>query len=213
MNAITEKQAKRTAPPEERRRQLIEAAMAAIADHGLSGTTTADVTRRAGLSVGLVNHHFESKENLLAAVLGHLAEEMRAHWAPQVDDPAVAAAKKLTAIVDAMFHPELCTRNKIAAWFAFFGDAGYRKIYRSMVADYDNQRSAAIEAQCIVLQKKTGAIASDPAAIAVSVEALADGLWLSLLLYPDCLSREGARAQVIAFLEKHFPGHFGEVGE
>ena len=48
-----------------RREQLIQATIKCIAKNGLSGTTMADITREAGLSLGIVNLHFESKEKLL----------------------------------------------------------------------------------------------------------------------------------------------------
>jgi hypothetical protein len=48
----------------ERRQQLIDATIEAIARFGLSGMTMGKVTEIAGVSVGLANFHFESKENL-----------------------------------------------------------------------------------------------------------------------------------------------------
>ena len=203
---------RRTAPPAERRQQLIDAAMSAIAEHGLSGTTTAVVARRAGVSVGLVNHHFASKDNLLASVLPNLAEEMRALWSGVYQSEAAAPADKLRAIVDALFHPSTCTPTKIAVWFAFFGDAGYREAYRALADEFDNERTDAIESLCGELKTEGGYDRVDPSAVADSVEALADGLWLSLLLYPGWMSREAARDRVLDLLSQYFPGHFDRNG-
>mgnify|MGYP002640979156 FL=1 len=58
-----------------RRKQLIEATIQCIADKGLSGTTMADVTQRAGLSLGIVNLHFQSKEKLLIETLNFISDE------------------------------------------------------------------------------------------------------------------------------------------
>ena len=52
-------------PKAERRQQLIDATIRCIAQHGLSAVTMQMVTREAGLSVGIANLHFESKDNLL----------------------------------------------------------------------------------------------------------------------------------------------------
>ena len=52
-------------PKAERRQQLIDATIRCIAQHGLSAVTMQMVTRDAGLSVGIANLHFESKDNLL----------------------------------------------------------------------------------------------------------------------------------------------------
>ena len=52
----------------------------------------ADVADGAGLSRGIVNFHFESKEKLLVATLQYMADEYSAHWRAALqkagDDPA-----------------------------------------------------------------------------------------------------------------------------
>ena len=57
-----------------RRDQLILATIKCIATKGLSGTTMADITTEAGLSLGIVNLHFKSKEKLLIDTLRHLSD-------------------------------------------------------------------------------------------------------------------------------------------
>lgn len=52
----------RKASKETRRQQLIEATIDLLARRGYSETTMADVADGAGLSRGIVNFHFESKE-------------------------------------------------------------------------------------------------------------------------------------------------------
>ena len=56
---------RRTAPPAERRRQLIDATIRSVANRGLADTTIATVAREAGLSQGIINLHFQTKERLL----------------------------------------------------------------------------------------------------------------------------------------------------
>jgi AcrR family transcriptional regulator len=65
----------RTASRATRRLQLIDATMKCIARKGMSSTTLGDVAREAGLSQGIVNLHFESKDNLLNETLRHLADD------------------------------------------------------------------------------------------------------------------------------------------
>ena len=62
-------------PKAERRQQLIDAAIRCIAQAGLSAVTMQMVTSEAGLSAGIANLHFESKENLLRETLRFVAEE------------------------------------------------------------------------------------------------------------------------------------------
>ena len=63
-----------------RRQQLIDSTIDSIAKRGFSGTTLADVADGAGLSRGIVNFHFKSKEMLLVETLRYLAEEYRDAW-------------------------------------------------------------------------------------------------------------------------------------
>lgn len=208
MNATLSPRPRRKAPRDERRRQLIHAAMEAIAEKGMTGATTAEVTRRAGLSMGIVSLHFESKEGLLTETLRALAEEMRDVWADAYHDESLPPSERLRAIVRACFHPQICTPMKIAVWFAFFGEAPYRKIYRSIMDTFDTERSEAIEALCEQVKVEGGYDAVDPHALATAVESLADGLWLSLLLYPNWMTLDAAQSQVFDMLAAHFPDHF-----
>src|SRR5512144_3072817 len=70
----------RKASKETRRQQLIEATIDSLAKRGYSETTMADVADGAGLSRGIVNFHFESKEKLLVATLQYMADEYSQHW-------------------------------------------------------------------------------------------------------------------------------------
>jgi AcrR family transcriptional regulator len=66
--------------PEANRLRIMEAARALFSECGFAATTTADVARRAGVSEGILFHHFGSKRELLRAVAGEygrgLAEAM-----------------------------------------------------------------------------------------------------------------------------------------
>jgi TetR/AcrR family transcriptional repressor of bet genes len=75
--AATAKNTRRTASREKRRRQLIDATMKCIARKGMSSTSIGDVAKEAGLSQGIVNLHFKSKENLLTETLRHLADDYK----------------------------------------------------------------------------------------------------------------------------------------
>lgn len=54
---------------EDRREQIIDAAMRVFAQRGFSKATNRDVAREAGITPGLIYYYFESKEALLKTVL------------------------------------------------------------------------------------------------------------------------------------------------
>ena len=54
---------------EDRREQIIDAAMRVFAQKGFVRATNKDVAREAGITAGLIYHYFENKEALLMAVI------------------------------------------------------------------------------------------------------------------------------------------------
>lgn len=76
------------------REALIEAASSLFAERGYHDSSVAEIGARAGASRGLVNHHFGSKENLLAAVIeAHIAE-----WEHDVVAPVIVGKRGLSAL-------------------------------------------------------------------------------------------------------------------
>ncbi|WP_161634652.1 TetR/AcrR family transcriptional regulator [Microvirga flocculans] len=62
------------------RRKLIEAAIAVLSEAGFAGAATPLIAERAGVSRGLMTHHFPTKRDLLVAVVEHLSEQMIASF-------------------------------------------------------------------------------------------------------------------------------------
>jgi AcrR family transcriptional regulator len=54
---------------EDRRDQIIEAAMRVFAQKGFTRATNKDIAREAGITPGLIYYYFESKEDLLKSII------------------------------------------------------------------------------------------------------------------------------------------------
>ncbi len=76
---------------------LIRAAIGLIAERGYAATTTNLVADRAGLSRGALQHHFKSRDELIAAVM----EQLRGEVSFRVD-PATLINRTLEDRVDAI---------------------------------------------------------------------------------------------------------------
>jgi TetR/AcrR family transcriptional repressor of bet genes len=204
----------RTASKQVRRSQLIDATIDSIADLGIAGTTMNTVTERAGLSVGLANFHFQSKQRLLEETLLFLAREHHEQWYRAYSDVGLDAAAKLLAIVDAHFHPRICTRKKLSVWYAFFGQGGRRVVYRQLVDPMDEERFEVSTRLCEAIIAEGGYAGVSADHVARMLESLYDGLWLNMLMYPRRFTRQGSRAQIRRYLADVFPEHFAkEDGE
>jgi TetR/AcrR family transcriptional repressor of bet genes len=199
---------RRTAPPAERREQLIQATIRSVANRGLAATTIATVAREAGLSQGIINLHFQTKERLLIETLRYLADEYRNACHAAVAGTDGSAEAGLRAIVELDFRRGICERDKLAVWFAFWGERKFRPTYRRICAARDKSYDDMARALCARLCEQGGYTDVDPALVADGLSALTDGLWLDLLVRPESMSRELARRISLAYLGDAFPRHF-----
>ncbi len=208
MNVKTTLPKKRTAPREIRRKQLIMAAIDSISKRGFSDTTLRHVTEKAKLSHGVVNYHFESKEALYDATLGCLAEEHYNMWNQYLDAAEPSAAHRLAAIIRADFDKKICTHKRLAVWFAFWGQAKYRPNYLKIHNKYDNERYEMIVRLCAELIAEGAYADLEVERVARMIEALSDGSWLCLMLYPNLADRKDSRDDCLDALKRFFPKHF-----
>jgi TetR/AcrR family transcriptional repressor of bet genes len=102
-----------------RRNELIDAAIASIAAHGLSDTTLATIASEAGVSPALVNHYFDGKEALLEATLRRLTRDL-AHTIAGLTPPGATPRQRLEAIIDGCLMPEHLSSGAMLAWRAFW---------------------------------------------------------------------------------------------
>ena len=107
--------AERTA---ETRARIIRGVLESIAAVGFQRTTAAEITRRAGVTWGAVQHHFGDKDGILVAVLEDSFDRFAAH----LDDIPVEGTelpKRAALFVD-------------GAW-AHFGSAEYRSTFEILL--------------------------------------------------------------------------------
>lgn len=69
---MTDHSSRRTV--EERREQLIDAAISVLAEEGIDATTTRRITDRAGVALGAFHYAFASKDALLRAVIERFSD-------------------------------------------------------------------------------------------------------------------------------------------
>jgi TetR/AcrR family transcriptional regulator len=67
--------ARRRMSGDERRQQLIDAALHLFATNGFRGTTTKAIAQAAGVSEGIIFRYFPTKEDLYTAILNHKARQ------------------------------------------------------------------------------------------------------------------------------------------
>jgi TetR/AcrR family transcriptional repressor of bet genes len=200
----------RKASKETRRQQLIEATIDSLAKRGYSETTLADVADGAGLSRGIVNFHFESKEKLLVATLQYMADEYSVHWRGALQKAGEEPADQLAALVAADFDRSICTKRKLAAWCAFWGEAKSRPTYQALCGARDAAYQNVFIELCGKLIEQ-GGYAGEKVSIALALSAMLEGLWLRLMMGTEEVTRETALQAALSFLAAMFPKHYGSM--
>lgn len=192
----------RTAPKQARRTQLIEATIDVLAEKGFSSLTISDVAKRAGLSHGIVNFHFTSKDELLRETIMEMEQRYcnLVHRALRQagGDPAAS----IRGMAEAEFCDELNTERIIRAWAAFRSEAPV--LYRSVCTADDQHFFQVLVHHCSNLG------APDALLSASIIDATLRGLIQHKLLRTFSVP-EGRRI-ALACLHAVFPDHFEPVG-
>jgi TetR/AcrR family transcriptional repressor of bet genes len=199
---------RRTATRERRRQQLIDATMKCIGRKGMASSTLSDVAKEAGLSQGIVNLHFESKDNLLTETLRHVADEYKTQFNKALEKSGPAPAQKLLALMELDLRPSICDRGKIAVWFAFWGEVKSRPTYRKICDESDRYYDSIVEGLCAEIIADGAYENLSASAIANALSSMTNGFWLSCLISPQSWNRAEAMEGVMSFLRSLFPQHY-----
>lgn len=188
--------------PDVRRRQLVEAATRCLAKGGIAAFTVDRICKEAGISRGLINHYFPSKDDLLIAVYeSSLYETVTGHIAKLNEPPRNARPEdRLGMVVEATVHPSYFAEPRLLVWLALWGEVAVnRKLQAAHRALYDAYR-ATLAREIEAVAKARGREVDAPA-LARSFIALFDGLWLEWCLDSRVVSPEDARIACYDLLE------------
>jgi AcrR family transcriptional regulator len=172
--------------PEQRRKALIDATILCLKRHGHDGLSIRTISAAAGVSVGLINHHFPNKDELVAAAYRHFNSELVGGMQAAVARAQNSPGARMRAFLEASFSPPNLDADVLAVWVVFWGlyrhspliqrvhhetYQGYVRLLRGMLADLLPGRRA-----------RGGVLDLKHAAIGLT--ALLDGLWLEWCLEP-----------------------------
>ena len=194
-----------------RREQLIDATMRTIAKRGYARTTMAHVAKAAGLSQGIVNFYFKSKEVLLYDTLVQLADEYAALSQQAVDRAGPDPIAALNAMIETDLSPAACSEIKVSVWVAFWAESRGRPKYRTLCARLANEYFLQVRDLCDSLAQRGGYTDLDIDTIARGFNSMIDGLWVDLVVDPASFDRERAKRACRAYFAGYFPREFGPL--
>jgi AcrR family transcriptional regulator len=174
----------RRATPAVRREALVDATLQCLKQYGHEGVSVRRISAAAGVSIGLINHHFPSKSGLVAVAYETLALTLQGSIRRQAENMAASPRERLHGFFRASFAPELLDPQLFNVWLVFWSMVAHSPEMRAVHDRTYRQYRSILESLLGELAKSGAAphFKLRPAAIALS--ALLDGLWVELSLSP-----------------------------
>jgi AcrR family transcriptional regulator len=105
-----------------RREQICRAAAAVIAREGFAGSTMRMVAEEAGVSTGMLNHYFASRQELLTQALVFVSERAQARFRDAIEG-IPPGLDRLTALLDSAVADEPQVTETWRVWINAYGEA------------------------------------------------------------------------------------------
>jgi len=163
-----------------RKQQLIDAALASIAELGLQKTTIITISQRAGMSSGIISHYFGGKQGLIEAALRHLLDKLGRAFLEKIQQTDGSQAARILCIIEANFtefqRSELAARTWLSFWARSMHEPGLKRLQQINNARLCSNLRYAF-AQSMSRDKAQDA--------ARQTAAMIDGFWLRSALSSD----------------------------
>lgn len=179
----------RTADHEERRRQIADAVSQLITAHGLDAVTVARTAATAGMSVGLVQHYFRTKDEMLLHAFRAVSARIRARADERIRDGVEhkrPIARVMAEVMTEYIPLDEARRAEYRVTRAFAG----RALDAPALAAVDTETARELRediARAVHNGKECGEVDEhvDPTAAAVRLAAVMEGLALQVYREPE----------------------------
>ena len=179
---------------QDRRAALVGAAQECIADGGIQAFTVDRVCDKAGVSRGLITHHFGSMDALLTAVYSHI-------YATSTPNPADLPPGRphILSLLDSFFAPQQFNRRSLNVWLTLWAEISNTPTLRTEHrAQYRRFHAAVATALTSAAQRPINA-----QSLATSLICLVDGLGLQHCIDPASMPATTARQACLDLITPH----------
>jgi AcrR family transcriptional regulator len=171
--------------PDARRRTLIEAAIECLKRFGHDGLSIRRISAQAKVSIGLINHHFPTKDALIAEAYRYFNNELVGSLRQAVAAAPGAPHERLSAFFKASFSPPNLDSDVLAVWVVFWGMYRHSKDIQRVQSETYHGYVDLLRGMLADLERETGELRFNLRLAAIGLTALIDGLWLEWCLDPD----------------------------
>jgi TetR/AcrR family transcriptional repressor of bet genes len=192
--------------PALRREHLIAATLACLAAYGADGASIRRIAAEAGVSTGLINHHYTHLEDLVAEAYDTLASEILRQILAKVAETEPDPRARISAFFAVSFSPTVLNPGHMTAWLVFWSMIQHSVPMRAVHERTNEEYRQALETLLVALAAQPGHAAEmDVRLAAAGLSALLDGLWLSWGLNPDKFSPAEGIEICEAWIEHRWP--------
>ncbi len=172
-----------TGTADQRREQMLRAALAVIAERGYPETRIADVAERAGTSPALVIYYFKTRDQLLTEAIRYSEDNWYAEGTRRMA-AIPSAAGRLEEIVAMTCLPEAGTepRSSWLLWLDLWAQSARQPEVAAVRQKFDERWRETIRSLVLAGQEAGEFRAVDPDGFAVLFSALLDGLAVQIAL-------------------------------
>jgi AcrR family transcriptional regulator len=203
--SVNGKKPKRGDVAASRKGQIVEAAVAVIAEQGIQNLSLSEIEKKAGMARGHLTYYFPAKEEILLAVFDHVLALMYqrvgtpdgAGPCPE-DQSGWDWVRHLLAMIllKPPASPEFTTLQ-----YTFLAQMGHREDFRKRLASlYEEWRGNLTRGMAGELALSSDPPAADPRLLATLVQALLHGLGMQLAADPNAFDREAMFRLCLAVL-------------
>ncbi|WP_031469233.1 TetR/AcrR family transcriptional regulator [Sciscionella sediminilitoris] len=185
----------------ERRKQILDAACAMIAKHGLQELRVAEVATAAGLSSGTVHYYFDTKKELVNAAFEYnFANSLeRRKWLRRAaGDPLERLREIIESYLPGKGKSLRAWRVWAELWAEGMRDPALRAVNESLYGQWRDLVRDTIAAA----QHEGSAREGDPEQLANMLIGMVDGLAMQVLLHARAMPQQRMRETCAAFIDQ-----------
>jgi len=157
--------------------KLIQATTQCLMKHGAEGCSVRKICAEAGVSVGLINYHYPSLQNLIADSYKDLALSLLERAINSANEVNGTPEEKLSKFLETSFDNISMNRRTLRAWIVFWGMIESSPPVKE-AHDIANQAFEGFLENLFVELDKMTLLKTTPRLAAIGLTAMQDGLWL-----------------------------------
>ena len=170
-----------------RRAALLDAARQVVLERGMASTRIADIAKATNVSGGLVHYHFATKDDLMAEMLRATSEVEQRHLSEIIDGRA-SALDRLDRVMR-YYIPRTRTDQSWILWIEAWAAGLRAPVIQAILYELERAWLNALERVIRDGVEAGEFTCPDPAASAVRLDALLDGLLARNTVHPGAISR------------------------